>query len=230
VPSTTTSAAMRRDARTAASEPAPSRPAGGDGGALCPSGEAGLFGAHDPFADFGTTDLLGHGRFGSLLGPFGDLARGLGAGLGGEDALAGGGRYACQSFAMCSRTGPDGKTHTERYANSEVGNQAQGIREAQQAYSNSSTGVDKLGLERQLGDRGRKLVTERNRNSREERCTELFRGMDESGREAFGHDFEAQAHHLPQRPRFNPRALMGADFPAAGALPPDGRWPALALE
>eukprot|EP00438_Fugacium_kawagutii_P025708 Skav229299 [mRNA] locus=scaffold544:222590:223062:+ [translate_table: standard] len=50
--------------------------------------------------------------------------------------------------------------HTEKYSSSDVGNTHHGIREAQQAYSNSTSG-DKMGLERHLGDRARKMVKER---------------------------------------------------------------------
>ncbi|CAK0868471.1 unnamed protein product [Prorocentrum cordatum] len=124
----------------------------------------------------------------------------------------GGGQYACQSFAMCSRMGPDGKQHVEKYSSSDVGNTQHGIRESQQAYSNSSTGVDKMALERQLGDQGRKVVRERNRHTADERSTELFRGMDESGKDAFDSRFAAHRGHLPAH-----GALPAAGLPGAGA-------------
>merc|ERR1719356_720582 len=106
------------------------------------------------------------------------------AGIGGM----GSGQYSVQTFAMTSTMGPDGRMHTEKYANSEIGNTQQRIRESQQAYSNSSTGMDKMGLERQLGDRGWKAVRERNRNTQEERSTNLFRGMDEQQKAVFERD------------------------------------------
>merc|ERR1719188_2318120 len=103
----------------------------------------------------------------------GDMQR-----MGGSNMMGmGDGQYACQSYTMCSRMGPDGKMHTEKFANSEVGNRNQKVREAQQAYSNSSTGVDKAGHERQIGDKGMKHVREKNRFTKEERSTELFQGM-----------------------------------------------------
>jgi len=138
------------------------------------------------------------GGFGSMTKHFDDMARG---------APSAGGQYACQSFAMCSRTGPDGKVHTERFANSEVGHRGHRIREAQQAYSNSTSGVDKMALERQLGDQGRKVVRERNRHTMEERSTEMLKGLEESHRESFDRSFQEQARHLPQHPRLQPQSL-----------------------
>lgn len=221
-------------ARSSASQP-PGRGSGSRaerGGQRSPFGdfakapfEGGLFGGRDPFADFGRMDPFGPGLLGgggggggldSIMKQFDDTSQGAmqggGAGMRGGGGMMGmgNGQYACQSVSMCSRMGPDGKVHTERFANSEVGNRAHNIREAQQAYSNSSTGTDKMALERQLGDRGRKVVRERNRHTKEEKPTEILRGMDESGRDAFGRDFDAHAHHVPQHPRFNPQALMGA--------------------
>merc|ERR1719498_2195179 len=112
-----------------------------------------------------------------------DMMSGMGQGGGGGNAIrgmpGGNGQFAMQSFAMSSHMGPDGKMHTERFASSDVGNHQQKIRESQQSYSNSTTGKEKMGLERQLGDRARKMVKERARNSMEERSTEMFRGMDE---------------------------------------------------
>merc|ERR1719163_2000774 len=116
-------------------------------------------------------------------------APGMGPSGGGPGAMrgmsGGNGQYAMQSFAMSSHMGPDGKMHTERFVSSDVGNRDKSIREAQQAYSNSTTGKEKMGLERQLGDRARKMVKERDRNTMEERSTEMFRGMDESGAPSF---------------------------------------------
>ncbi|CAE8623550.1 unnamed protein product, partial [Polarella glacialis] len=120
------------------------------------------------------------------------------------------GSFACQSFAMSSVMGPDGKMHTERYVSSDVGNtQHGGVREAQHAYSNSSTKSDKMALERHLGGRARKVVRELDRNTLEERSKEMLRGMSESGRDSFDRDFAGQANLLPQHQRFNAGALPG---------------------
>merc|ERR1719310_1255202 len=118
--------------------------------------------------------MSGMGGMGSIGGPGGRM-----------QAMPGGnGQYATQSFAMSSVMGPDGKMHTERFVSSDIGNREKGIRESQQAYSNSSSGKDKMALERQLGDRARKVAKECDRNTMEERSTEMYRGMDESGAHA----------------------------------------------
>jgi len=190
----------------------------------------GLLGGRDPFAEFGGGLMAPFGSMGSqssmgsIMKQFEDMTSGMmreggGGGLGGNAMMGmGNGQYSCQSFAMCSRVGPDGQVHTERFANSEVGNRQQSMREAQSAYSNSSTGMDKMGLERQLGNRAQKMVRERDRRTMEERSTEMFKGMDESQRDAFGQDFRAHAQHLPGHPRFNPQSLVVAGSSRRGAL------------
>merc|ERR1719456_1102865 len=137
------------------------------------------------------------------------MTQGGGPGSAVRNMPGGNGQYAVQSFAMSSAMGPDGKMHTERFVSSDIGKREKGIREAQQAYSNSSTRKEKMGLERQLGDRARKIVKERDRGTMEERSTEMFRGMDESSAQAFDRDFGAMAHHMPAHPRFDGRALQG---------------------
>lgn len=150
-----------------------------------------------------------------MMQRFDDMTKEMmsGGGFGGPGAMrgmpGGNGQYACQSFVMSSHMGPDGKMHTEKYSSSDIGNHEKKIRESQQMYSNSSTGKDKMGLERQLGDRARKMVKERDRNTQEERSTEMFRGMDEGHSQAFDRDFGAMAHHMPAHPRFDGRMLQG---------------------
>jgi len=209
-------------------------------GASEPRGQVSIFGGGDPFAGGpfagGRDPFQGFGGFGGMGGdPFGggimqrfeEMTRDMMGGVGGPGGMAAGGRgggggsYTCQTFAMSSVMGPDGKMHTERYASSDIGNRDHGIREAQHAYSNSSTGIDKMGMERQLGERARKMVKERDRRSMEERSTEMFRGMDESGRQAFDRDFSGQAQHLPQHPRFSPATLQHPGRSSLG----DGRSP-----
>lgn len=174
---------------------------GGSGGTRGGTGD--IFGQFDRMA----SDMMRD--FGGMREPGGAMGGRAGGGLGG-------GQYACQSFAMCSRTGPDGKQHVEKYSSSDVGNMQHRIRESQQAYSNSSTGIDKMALERQMGDQGRKMVRERNRSTMDERATELFRGMDESGKDAFDSRFAANRGHLPAH-----GAMPAAGLPVGGsrALP-----------
>merc|ERR1719321_40737 len=105
-----------------------------------------------------------------------------------------GGQMSSSMMVMSSQMGPDGRMHTERFAESTVSDGR--ARESQQAYSNSRTGMDKMGLERQLGERGRKMVKERNHFSGEERQTNLLRGMDESHQGQFDQDWQQQAGHF----------------------------------
>eukprot|EP00928_Gymnodinium_smaydae_P054585 TRINITY_DN3832_c0_g1_i2.p2 TRINITY_DN3832_c0_g1~~TRINITY_DN3832_c0_g1_i2.p2 ORF type:complete len:183 (-),score=34.73 TRINITY_DN3832_c0_g1_i2:63-611(-) len=146
-------------------------PRGHGGGAMVPRGSGGdpfgdmlnggLFGGRDPFAEFGAMapfgGMGGMGGMGGLMKQFDEMAKGMGRSSGAQGADFGGmfagmpggnGQYACQSFAMCSRTGPDGKQHVEKFTSSDVGNTQHKIRESQQAYSNSSTRMDKMALER----------------------------------------------------------------------------------
>jgi len=193
----------------------------------------GFFGGRDPFAEFGSMMPFGGGGLGGGFGGgmgdmmkrfdamqndmmrgFGDKASG-GGGVGGRMANMGNGSYACQSFAMCSRTGPDGKQHVEKYSSSDTGNTQHKVREGQQAYSNSSSGMQKMGLERQVGDQARKMVKERNSFTQEERTSEMFRGMDESGKDAFDRNFASKQHHMPQHLRGVPD-MMPAGRPALG--------------
>merc|ERR1712136_576334 len=57
-------------------------------------------------------------------------------------------------------------------------------------------GVDKMSLERQMQDRGRKMVKERIAGG-DERQTEMFRGFDESQAHEFDQQWQQQA--APQR-------------------------------
>merc|ERR1719375_327310 len=91
--------------------------------------------------------------------------------------MGGQGGFSCQTMMVSSHMGADGQRHTERFSSSTIGDQGRRMAEIQQAYSNSSTGVDKLSMERQMADRGRKMVKEYNRQTGEERNTDLFKGI-----------------------------------------------------
>lgn len=199
-------------------------------GAMAPFGS--LFGGSDPFQEF-SQGPGGFGFGGSMMSRFDNLAaemmRGfpdhgdMMKGFSSNSNVPGGGSYSCQTFAMSSVMGKDGKMHTEKYSSSDVGHTGHGIREAQHAYSNSTSGVDKMGLERHLGDRARKMVKERNRFSMEEKCSEMLRGMDEGGRDHFDKDFSGLSRHLPPHGR-GVSAL--ADSGRRGMLPGGRQGPA----
>merc|ERR1712194_526220 len=90
-----------------------------------------------------------------------------------------GGAYSCKTMMYSAKRGADGNMQSEKFTSSTVGNAERKLRETQQAYSNSEKAIDKMSLERQIGDQGRKTVKERCRRSGEERHTDLFRGMNE---------------------------------------------------
>eukprot|EP00931_Biecheleriopsis_adriatica_P080017 TRINITY_DN53377_c0_g1_i1.p1 TRINITY_DN53377_c0_g1~~TRINITY_DN53377_c0_g1_i1.p1 ORF type:complete len:265 (+),score=55.27 TRINITY_DN53377_c0_g1_i1:91-885(+) len=124
----------------------------------------------------------------------------------------GGGSFSCQTFSFSSVTGPDGQVHTEKYSSSAVGDRSRNMHEVQQAYSNSRTGVDKMSLERQLEGRGRKMVKERQRDSGEERQTEMFRGMTEDDARDFDdHWRQRAAPSLPQHQLMGGGRMMLGD-------------------
>merc|ERR1712232_363610 len=121
----------------------------------------------------------------------------------------GDGEFSCQTIMMSSHTDENGQVHSERFCSSSVGDRNRSIAETQQAYTNSSSGIDKMSLERQMGDRGRKMVKERNRFSGEERNTDLYRGMTEDHTSEF--DASWQQNAVPCLPRHidTRAALMG---------------------
>mmetsp|Transcript_59078 Transcript_59078/g.93527 ORF Transcript_59078/g.93527 Transcript_59078/m.93527 type:complete len:253 (-) Transcript_59078:70-828(-) len=197
-------------------------------GAMAPFGGS-LFGGADPFQEFSSPGG-GLGFGGSMMSRFDNLAAEMMRGFpdhgemkGFSSNVPGGGSYSCQTFAVSSVMGKDGKMHTEKYSSSDVGHTGHGIREAQHAYSNSTSGVDKMGLERHLGDRARKMVKERNRFTMEEKCSEMLRGMDEGGRDHFDKDFSGLSRHLPAHGR-GVTAL--ADTGRRGMLPGGRQGPA----
>merc|ERR1740127_446115 len=102
----------------------------------------------------------------------GQISQARGSGAGGMmfqgAGAGGGGNYSCQTMVFSSTMGRDGQMHTEQFASSGVGDYNGQMQEVQQAYSNSSTGMDKMSLEQQLQGRGRKMVKEHNRVSGEE--------------------------------------------------------------
>merc|ERR1719323_2207730 len=114
--------------------------------------------------------------------------------MGMNEGSAGSGGFNSSTMTMSVNTGPDGQVHTEQFASSSVGDHDKRIADTQQACSNSSTGVDKMSLERQMQDRGRKMVKERIAGG-DERQTEMFRGFDESQAHKF--DQQWQQHASP---------------------------------
>eukprot|EP00435_Cladocopium_sp_Y103_P029988 s328_g7.t1 len=151
------------------------------------------------------------GLFGSMFGQMNQMmeemdqmmmnqqSRGATPGMSAMSSMSSGGGFSCQTFSFSSRMGPDGQMHTEQYSSSAVGDRSRDMHEVQQMYSNSSTGVDKMSMERQLEGRARKMVKERTRSTMEERQTDMYRGMNEEDAAEFDrHWQERAAPHLPQ--------------------------------
>lgn len=161
---------------------------------------------YDPFAAMdemmdSVLQPFERGGRGEIGGPFGGFRGGL---LGGdvfrdmEEMMAGarsngGGEFSCKTMMFSSKMGADGQMHIEKFTSSTVGDRTRGHHETQQAYCNSTTGVDKMSLERQMGSQGRKVVKERSRMSGEERQTDLFRGMSEEHAPEFDHRWAHEA-------------------------------------
>lgn len=139
----------------------------------------------------------------------------------GFDTIAnmGGDAYASQSFAMSSVKGRDGKLHVEKYMSSDIGNVKHKIREGKQAYSNSTSGMQKMAVERQHGKRGRKLVCEKNVFTGKEHTHEMFRGMDERHKNEFDKAFQSNAHHMPHHLEDTPSMPSAASKSGRRALP-----------
>eukprot|EP00448_Togula_jolla_P006631 CAMPEP_0170605522 /NCGR_PEP_ID=MMETSP0224-20130122/20017_1 /TAXON_ID=285029 /ORGANISM="Togula jolla, Strain CCCM 725" /LENGTH=295 /DNA_ID=CAMNT_0010930529 /DNA_START=120 /DNA_END=1007 /DNA_ORIENTATION=+ len=177
------------------------------GGMMMPFGGrrgGGPFGS-DPFGGDPFGGFMGGGLFGGM-----DQMMSMG-GKGG-----GGGSFSCQTMMFSSQVGQDGKVHTERFASSTVGDQSRSIRETQQAYSNSSSGVDKMSLERRMGEQGRKVVKERFRHSGDERQTEMLRGVSEDKVHEFDDRWQEEAAPwLPSRKGMSQRLTY--DGPGQGA-------------
>ncbi|CAJ1344600.1 unnamed protein product [Effrenium voratum] len=175
----------------------------------------------DPFGMFDMQPFGGGGfggLFGSMFGQMNQMMQEMermGPGFPGAVMNSGnGGSFSCQTFSFSSRMGPDGQMHTEQFASSAVRDRRRDMHEVQQAYSNSSTGVDKMSLERQLEGRARKTVKERTRGTMEERQTDMFRGMDEA--DAADFDSQWQQRAAPSLPRHQGFARMLGDARGPG--------------
>lgn len=193
-------------------------PFGGMGGRH-PGGLGGVFGMMDQMMNQMMGPMMMGGPGMMMGGPGGGMMIGGSGGgmmMGGGDMMAmgmsggGDGGFSCQTMMISSQMGPDGQMHTERFASSSIGDPTRRIQEVQQAYSNSSTGVDKMSLERQLAERGRKVVKERDARTGEERSTELYQGMDEEHNAEFDQQWTQNA--VPYLPRHagDVRMIMGA--------------------
>ncbi len=117
----------------------------------------------------------GFGNMGGMMQRMEKMMQGAGAGAGGDGS--GDGTFFSSSSVMTMSTGADGKKqqYSSHSRSSNVGGKR--ISETKQAYSNNA-GLDKVGWERTIGDKGTKVVKERQRGTREETTTRMYHGMD----------------------------------------------------
>uniref|UniRef100_A0A0G4F9N7 Myeloid leukemia factor n=1 Tax=Chromera velia CCMP2878 TaxID=1169474 RepID=A0A0G4F9N7_9ALVE len=132
------------------------------------------------------------------------------------------GQYSCSMMSMASCVGPDGKPKVEKFAQSSVGNLQQRAYETQQAYTNTGTGVDRMALERGVGERARKVIRERNRNTGDEKEHRLFKGLDETAAADFDSKFSTIRGTLPRH-----TLQDAAGLPSGGSLSHSIRRPSL---
>lgn len=119
----------------------------------------------------------GFGNMGGMMQRMDQMMQGMGEGGGFGGDGSGNGTFFSSSSVMTMSTGPDGKKqqYTSHSRSSNVGGER--ISETKQAYSNNA-GLDKVGWERTIGDKGTKVVKERQRGTREETTTRMYHGMD----------------------------------------------------
>merc|ERR1719217_1441712 len=95
----------------------------------------------------------------------------------------GGSSYSCSSCCYSSSSsGPGGQPQVVQYSSSSHGMQRPGeemVSETHRNYRNSS-GQEKIGVSRRIGDRGRSVTAERGADGREERRDNLFNVEDGS--------------------------------------------------
>lgn len=162
--------------------------------------------------------LMQLGHFGALSrGGFGRSLDGMMSSImsGGFNHGTPGGSYSSQVMMMSSTIGPDGQPHVEKYARSSTGNSHHQIRETKEAYTNTSSGVDKLAWERQLDNRGRRVVQERTRSTGEVVSNDEIVGMSRDEEcDRFNEEWNRTAGlHLPTRPRIHPSMLPHLESP-----------------
>mmetsp|Transcript_4801 Transcript_4801/g.13989 ORF Transcript_4801/g.13989 Transcript_4801/m.13989 type:complete len:243 (+) Transcript_4801:137-865(+) len=155
-----------------------------------------------PFGGHFAGGLFGGGLFGNM----GQIMPGMAAG-----GLPGA-SFSCQTMSFSSRIGQDGQVHEKHYSSSTVVDGSSGVRETKSACSDSATGTQKLALERQIADSGRRVVKERCSATGEERQTDTFRGISPEQAAEFDERWQAEA-----APRLPSHALPRLALSSAGS-------------
>merc|ERR1712188_309394 len=125
------------------------------------------------------------------------------------------GTFYSSSSVMTMSRGPDGKM--QKYTSESQATNAGGerISQTKQAYSNNA-GLDKVGWERTIGDRGTKVVKERTRGSHEETTTKMFTGMDPDNESDFNQQWKQHGgrkalDNFSRRLSNDMRSIMGGE-------------------
>ena len=124
-----------------------------------------------------------------------------------ESTAGSSGYMTCQVSSYSSYVDKDGKTHTEKFASAVDEDYSRGIREARHAYANSKTGEQKAAHERQLLDKGKKVVMSRTGADGQLETRNFFKGFMESNDEEFERDWLSRA--APFMPN---RGSLGRDM------------------
>ena len=109
---------------------------------------------------------------------------------------SGNANFHSSAISMSCRPGAEGNVHVERFQQSSVGGRhgdGQMVSQTQQAYENSSSGLQKATLERTKGDRARKTVNERAGHGGRQTSRNLLRNLNEKNAGAFESEWERAA-------------------------------------
>ena len=111
---------------------------------------------------------------GSMLGGMGGIDSMMGSMMGSMGGGGGGGGYSCSS-SCCSYSSGGAGGQSVQYSSSSHGVQRPGEAAVQETHHNyrDSSGREKLGVERRIGDRGRSFVAERGTDGTERRVDNL---------------------------------------------------------
>lgn len=154
----------------------------------------------DPFAMM--NNMMGSMMQSFFGGGFGNSLAQMGGGMMQQSGSWGGGgcgTFSCQTMSFSSQVGADGRVHTRQFSSSTVADGRRRLRETKQAYSDSVSGTEKMSMERQIGNRGRKVVRERCEATGEEKETDMRNNISEEECEKFNEDWQREgAPYLPK--------------------------------
>lgn len=125
--------------------------------------------------------------FANILSRFDDFGTDFGKVGSNGAASRPAGNFVSQTYVYSQKMGPDGKPQVEKYFKSDVGGRnAEGklIKQAEEMYKNTGTGVKKIAHERVLDGKGHKAVKTK-LGSGDEEIQNMFHGLEESDQQDF---------------------------------------------